>query len=102
MGWVLCVTYGEGGGRQHRAGGGVVAEGTPEEIVKSGKGHTARFLKEVLARRPIKGAKGRRERRRSRGDKPHLQVFLSRQLKFCLLSSTGPNAVAATPPATTC
>ncbi|KPH77539.1 excinuclease ABC subunit UvrA [Bosea vaviloviae] len=37
-------------------GGVVVAEGTPEEIVKAGKGHTARFLKEVLARRPIKGA----------------------------------------------
>ncbi len=39
-------------------GGVVVAEGTPEEIVRVGKGHTARFLKEVLARRPIKGAKG--------------------------------------------
>jgi excinuclease ABC subunit A len=36
----------------------VVAEGTPEAIVKAGKGHTARFLKEVLERRPIKGAKG--------------------------------------------
>jgi excinuclease ABC subunit A len=33
-------------------GGQVVAEGTPEEIAKSGKGHTARFLKAVLARRP--------------------------------------------------
>jgi excinuclease ABC subunit A len=39
-------------------GGEVVAEGTPEEIVRVGKGHTARFLREVLARRPIKGAKG--------------------------------------------
>jgi excinuclease ABC subunit A len=38
-------------------GGVVVAEGTPEAIVKSGKGHTARFLKEVLERRPIKAAK---------------------------------------------
>ncbi len=35
----------------------MVAEGTPEAIVKSGKGHTARFLKEVLERRPI--AKGK-------------------------------------------
>ncbi len=39
-------------------GGVVVAEGTPEAIVKAGKGHTARFLREVLERRPIKGAKG--------------------------------------------
>ncbi|MCC5641314.1 ATP-binding cassette domain-containing protein, partial [Nostoc sp. CHAB 5844] len=39
-------------------GGMVVAQGTPEEIVRVGKGHTARFLREVLARRPIKGAKG--------------------------------------------
>jgi excinuclease ABC subunit A len=38
-------------------GGVVVAEGTPEQIVRAGKGHTARFLKEVLARRPI--AKGK-------------------------------------------
>jgi excinuclease ABC subunit A len=38
-------------------GGIVVAEGTPEAIVKAGKGHTARFLKEVLERRPI--AKGK-------------------------------------------
>ncbi len=42
-------------------GGMVVAEGTPEEIVRAGKGHTARFLKEVLARRPIKGVKGERQ-----------------------------------------
>jgi excinuclease ABC subunit A len=39
-------------------GGEVVAQGTPEDIVRVGKGHTARFLREVLARRPIKGAKG--------------------------------------------
>ena len=39
-------------------GGEVVAEGTPEEIVRVGKGHTARFLKEVLDRRPIKKGKG--------------------------------------------
>lgn len=39
-------------------GGEVVAEGTPEDIVRIGKGHTARFLKEVLDRRPIKKGKG--------------------------------------------
>lgn len=38
-------------------GGQVVAEGTPEDIVRIGKGHTARFLKEVLERRPIKKGK---------------------------------------------
>jgi len=41
-------------------GGEVVAQGTPEDIVRIGKGHTARFLKEVLERRPLKG-KGARE-----------------------------------------
>ena len=34
-------------------GGLVVAQGTPEAIVKAGKGHTARFLAEVMARRPV-------------------------------------------------
>lgn len=41
-------------------GGEIVAQGTPEDVVRIGKGHTARFLKEVLARRPIK-AKGARQ-----------------------------------------
>jgi excinuclease ABC subunit A len=36
-------------------GGEVVAQGTPEDVVRIGKGHTARFLKEVLERRPLKG-----------------------------------------------
>lgn len=35
-----------------------VADGAHEAIVKVGKGHTVRFVKEVLERRPIKGAKG--------------------------------------------
>ena len=35
-------------------GGMVVAEGTPEDIAKVGASHTGRFLKEVLARRPLK------------------------------------------------
>lgn len=41
-------------------GGEVVAQGTPEDVVRIGKGHTARFLREVLERRPLKG-KGARE-----------------------------------------
>ncbi|KFC74390.1 Excinuclease ABC subunit A [Bosea sp. LC85] len=35
-------------------GGEVVAQGTPEDVVKVSRSHTARFLKEVLARRPLK------------------------------------------------
>jgi excinuclease ABC subunit A len=35
-------------------GGGEVAAGTPEEIAASPRSHTGRFLKEVLARRPLK------------------------------------------------
>ena len=35
-------------------GGEVVAVGTPEEIAASPRSHTGRFLKEVLARRPMK------------------------------------------------
>ena len=42
-------------------GGTVVAEGTPEDIVRICKGHTARFLKEVLERRPIKKGKVQRQ-----------------------------------------
>ena len=34
----------EGGG----GGGYIVAQGTPEQVAKSGKGHTARFLAEEL------------------------------------------------------
>ncbi|MGL4439417.1 MAG: excinuclease ABC subunit UvrA [Bosea sp. (in: a-proteobacteria)] len=35
-------------------GGMVVAQGTPEDIAKSAASHTGRFLKQVLARRPMK------------------------------------------------
>jgi excinuclease ABC subunit A len=35
-------------------GGEVVAAGTPEDIAANGRSHTGRFLKEVLARRPLK------------------------------------------------
>jgi excinuclease ABC subunit A len=34
-------------------GGEVVAQGTPEDIVKVQRSHTGRFLKDVLARRPL-------------------------------------------------
>lgn len=37
-------------------GGEVVAQGTPEDVVKAPRSHTARFLKEVLERRPLKKA----------------------------------------------
>ena len=33
-------------------GGMIVAQGTPEDVIKSGAGHTARFLKDVMKRRP--------------------------------------------------
>ncbi|RFB80565.1 excinuclease ABC subunit UvrA [Methylovirgula sp. 4M-Z18] len=35
-------------------GGEIVAEGTPEDIIKVPRSHTGRFLKEVLDRRPLK------------------------------------------------
>jgi excinuclease ABC subunit A len=35
-------------------GGEVVAAGTPEDIAKAGASHTGRFLREVLARRPLR------------------------------------------------
>ncbi|MEI8147072.1 MAG: excinuclease ABC subunit UvrA, partial [Alphaproteobacteria bacterium] len=36
-------------------GGEVVGVGPPEEIARAERSHTGRFLKEVLARRPVKG-----------------------------------------------
>jgi excinuclease ABC subunit A len=41
------------------AGGHIVAQGTPEDICKVEASHTGRFLREVLARRPIKKGKMR-------------------------------------------
>lgn len=38
-------------------GGMIVAQGTPEDIVKGNKGHTARFLAEIMSRRPPKSSK---------------------------------------------
>ena len=43
----FIVDMGPEGGRE---GGQVVITGTPEEVAKSGKGHTAHFLREELAR----------------------------------------------------
>ena len=50
--WVLDLgpEGGDGGGR-------IVAQGTPEDIVKAKESHTGRFLKEVLDRRPLKKTK---------------------------------------------
>jgi excinuclease ABC subunit A len=47
--WVIDMGP-EGG----TGGGQVVAQGTPEDIVHIPSSHTGRFLKEVLARRPLK------------------------------------------------
>ena len=35
-------------------GGEIVAQGAPEDVVKAARSHTGKFLKEVLARRPMK------------------------------------------------
>ena len=40
-------------------GGEIVAQGTPEDVVKVSRSHTGRFLKEVLARRPMKAVSGK-------------------------------------------
>jgi excinuclease ABC subunit A len=42
--WIIDVGL-EGG----RAGGEIIAEGTPEEIAKSDKSYTAQFLRDILA-----------------------------------------------------
>jgi len=39
-------------------GGEIVAQGAPEDVVKAPRSHTGRFLKEVLARRPMKAVSG--------------------------------------------
>ena len=41
-------------------GGEIVAQGTPEDVIKSGAGHTARFLKDVMTRRPAAAHKSKR------------------------------------------
>jgi excinuclease ABC subunit A len=50
--WIIDMgpEGGDGGGR-------VVAQGTPEDIVKAPESHTGQFLKEVLARRPLKASR---------------------------------------------
>ena len=47
--WIL--DFGPEGGD---GGGRIVAEGTPEDIVKAEASHTGRFLKELLERRPVR------------------------------------------------
>jgi excinuclease ABC subunit A len=49
-------------------GGEIVAQGTPEDIVKVARSHTGRFLKEVLSRRPLPEAE------ESKSKKPRQQA----------------------------
>jgi excinuclease ABC subunit A len=50
--WILDMGPEGGDG-----GGEIVAQGTPEDIVKVDASHTGRFLRDVLARRPLKRGK---------------------------------------------
>ena len=52
--WVLDLGLEGGDG-----GGEIIAQGTPEDIAASAKSHTGKFLKEVLARRPMQKIKAR-------------------------------------------
>jgi excinuclease ABC subunit A len=52
--WVLDLGPEGGDG-----GGEIIAQGTPEDIAASAKSHTGKFLKEVLARRPMQKIKAR-------------------------------------------
>ena len=47
--WI--VDFGPEGGD---GGGRIVAEGTPEDIVKNEASHTGHFLKDLLERRPVR------------------------------------------------
>ena len=47
--WVLDMGPEGGDG-----GGAVVAQGTPEDIARAEASYTGRFLREVLARRPLR------------------------------------------------
>jgi excinuclease ABC subunit A len=47
--WVLDMGPEGGDG-----GGDLVAQGTPEDIARTEASHTGRFLREVLARRPLR------------------------------------------------
>ena len=59
--WVIDMgpEGGDGGGR-------IVAQGTPEDIAKSKDSHTGRFLKEVLARRPLKKDPAKKDKKVTR------------------------------------
>lgn len=47
--WI--IDFGPEGGD---GGGEVIAQGTPEEVVKEPRSYTGQFLKELLERRPVK------------------------------------------------
>jgi excinuclease ABC subunit A len=59
--WVIDMgpEGGDGGGR-------IVAQGTPEDIARSKDSHTGRFLKEVLARRPLKKDPAKKDKKVTR------------------------------------
>jgi excinuclease ABC subunit A len=59
--WVIDMgpEGGDGGGR-------IVAQGTPEDIAGSKESHTGRFLKEVLARRPLKKDPAKKDKKVTR------------------------------------
>jgi excinuclease ABC subunit A len=58
--WILDLGPEGGDG-----GGQIVAAGRPEDIVKVEASHTGRFLREVLARRPVKAREGGGARRQA-------------------------------------
>ena len=62
--WIIDMgpEGGDGGGR-------IVAQGTPEDIAQSKESHTGRFLREVLARRPLKVAAAEPESAKKAGAK---------------------------------
>ncbi|MET0531842.1 MAG: excinuclease ABC subunit UvrA [Microvirga sp.] len=63
--WVIDMGP-EGG----NGGGQIVAQGTPEDIANSKDSHTGHFLKEVLARRPLKKAAPAKETAKETTKKP--------------------------------
>jgi excinuclease ABC subunit A len=50
-------------------GGTIVAQGTPEDVVKVKESYTGRFLKEVLERRPLKKETPKEQARKPNGKK---------------------------------
>ncbi|MBM6581648.1 excinuclease ABC subunit UvrA [Microvirga sp. BT689] len=72
--WVIDMgpEGGSGGGR-------VVAQGTPEDIAESKDSHTGRFMKEVLARRPLKKEPAKKEASKKEAPKKDKKVAARRE-----------------------